>query len=108
MLANYTVLLTMLQAPSTEAPSSPFTLRGLWSESFSRSSEDVVAPVPVPEVAAQFEEADVRDAIVDRDVGESIMCRRRYRILPDFASGDRPYVVSWVFVGGMVCVRVTD
>lgn len=45
-------------------------------------------------VSARVEEADVRDALVDRDMGESILCRWRYRILPGFSPGDCPYVVS--------------
>lgn len=71
MLANFTVLLTTVPPP----PRPP-------------------QPLPASSAAvACEEEADVRDAVVDRDVTESIVCRRRYRILPDFAPGDRPYVV---------------
>ncbi|CAM9746916.1 unnamed protein product, partial [Ectocarpus sp. 8 AP-2014] len=90
MLANYTVLLTTVPPPPP-SPSSP-----LPSVS---SPGDAAVPTPgaaaaaAVAVAAAFgEEADVRDALVDRDVGESIVCRRRYRILPDFGAGDRPYV----------------
>lgn len=72
MLANFTVLLTTLPPP----PRPP-------------------QPLSVSAAAVAYEEeADVRDALVDRDVAESIVCRRRYRILPDFGPGDRPYVVS--------------
>ncbi|CBJ48804.1 conserved unknown protein [Ectocarpus siliculosus] len=88
MLANYTVLLTTVPPPPP-SPSSP-----LPSVS---SLGDAAVPTPgatatVAVAAAYGEEADVRDALVDRDVGESIVCRRRYRILPDFGPGDRPYV----------------
>lgn len=87
MLANYTVLLTTVPPPRPPSPSSP-----LPSVS---SPDDAAVPTPgTAAVAAAYgEEADVRDALVDRDVGESIVCRRRYRILPDFGPGDRPYVV---------------
>lgn len=99
MLANYTVLLTTVPPP-TLAPQPP-TPDGTmpqapevgWSPlNLSGGADEAPAGVP----AARYEEADVRDALVDRDVGESIVCRRRYRILPDFGAGDRPYVVSAV------------
>lgn len=77
MLANFTVLLTTVPPP----PRPPQPLPG---------SEPAAAAAAV---VVGREEADVRDALVDRDVTESIVCRRRYRILPDFAPGDRPYVV---------------
>lgn len=111
MLANYTVLLTtevtptwrpQLSLPNHPSPPTPETPRLGWSSSSGSESASAavlaggVAKVPVAasSPAARFEEADVRDALVDRDVGESIVCRRRYRILPDFKPGDRPYVVS--------------
>lgn len=61
-------------------------------------------------MSARVEEADVRDALVDRDMGESILCRWRYRILPGFSPGDCPYVVSplgWL-VDGMKGVDFCD
>lgn len=91
MLANYTVLLTtvppsatavMTTAPQSMPPVAPAISRR------SSSNELRAGARIVP-----GEEADVRDAVVDRDVAESIVCRRRYRILPDFGPGDRPYVV---------------
>lgn len=109
MLANYTVLLTTVppptpaHQPSSPAEPSPRAPHLGWSLSHGSGGPVVAAP------AARVEEADVRDALVDRDMGESIVCRRRYRILPDFSPGDRPYVVSAVFaprknsVGFHVC-----
>lgn len=99
MLANYTVFLTTVPPPPP-SPSSP-----LPSVS---SPGDAAVPTPgaavvVAVAAAYGEEADVRDALVDRDVGESIVCRRRYRILPDFGPGDRPYVVRGEGKRGLVC-----
>lgn len=97
MLANYTVLLTTVPPPTpTNPPSSrdgpsPRAPTLGWSRSHGSGSLAVASP------AARVVEADVRDALVDRDMGESIVCRRRYRILPDFSAGDRPYVVSAVF-----------
>ncbi len=38
------------------------------------------------------EEADVRRVTISRDVRELVMCRERYKILPLFSAGDRPYV----------------
>lgn len=91
MLANYTVLLTTVP-PSAARPlhlspvSSP-------ADASTAGPGTGTAKSAAAAAAACGEEADVRDALVDRDVGESIVCRRRYRILPDFRPGDRPYVV---------------
>ncbi len=38
------------------------------------------------------EEADIRGVTVSRDVREMVMCRERYKLLPLFGAGDRPYV----------------
>lgn len=87
MLANYTVIVTTMP-PSRSQPPLPVPRP---PASGTRAAAVAVA------LAAETtygEEADVRDALVDRDVTESIICRRRYRILPDFGPGDRPYVVS--------------
>lgn len=99
MLANYTVLLTTVPppTPATQPPAPGGTLPqapevGRSPLKCSGGADEAPAGVP----AARYEEADVRDALVDRDVGESIVCRRRYRILPDFVAGDQPYVVSAV------------
>lgn len=76
MLANYTVFLTVERSVHEDKRSGV-------------SEYDMVLTGP---------QADVRDVVVDRDVGESIVCRRRYCILPDFRAGYRPYVVRrWGF-----------
>lgn len=104
MLANYAVLLTAVS-------SSPPPLTNIKPRSIPVQSSATTPPQrsPASEAAHGVEgtaamaaacqgQADVRDALVDRDVTESIVCRRRYRILPNFEPGDRPYVVrdpSW-------------
>lgn len=110
MLANYTVLLTTVPPTALERSPSRSPLPPLRCSSGGPSSETSplaatsgLSEAAVPSAAATAaiakpagafgDEADVRDALVDRDVGESIVCRRRYRILPDFRPGDRPYVV---------------
>lgn len=95
MLANYTVVLTAVPPPSaateTEAKVAP-------PETATEREACVAAAAAATTVIMSVGSvADVRDALVDRDVAESIVCRRRYRILPDFVAGDRPYVVSAVF-----------
>lgn len=102
MLANYTVILTTLPERPPEPSPSPLGLREMWSNSSDDNplvESGAATTAAVSYSPANFEEADVRDVVVDRDVGESIMCRRRYRILPDFVPGDRPYVVSSTCAG---------
>lgn len=101
MLANYTVLLTTVPPsrsarpallPPVSSPTDASTARPGTGTAELSASAAAAANAAAAAVLCQ-EEADVRDALVDRDVGESIVCRRRYRILPDFHPGDRPYVV---------------
>ncbi|CAM9870807.1 unnamed protein product, partial [Laminaria digitata] len=97
MLANYTVVLTTVPPPRPPTPppigspprpmSPPVPWRSPKNGARARAARAGAAAT-----TACGEEADVRDALVDRDVTESIVCRRRYRILPDFGPGDRPYV----------------
>ena len=110
MLANYTVVLTTVPPPRPPLPPIGSPLRPMspivpWRSPKNGVRARAAAAAAgvgagagagagaAATTAAWGEEADVRDALVDRDVTESIVCRRRYRILPDFRPGDRPYVV---------------
>ncbi|CAM9838191.1 unnamed protein product [Scytosiphon promiscuus] len=95
MLANYTVVLTTVPPPPTPASQLPPTtgpMQGAATPPGSGHAAHAKMAAAAAAAATYGEEADVRDALVDRDVTGSIVCRRRYRILPDFGPGDRPYV----------------
>ncbi len=56
-------------------------------------NEATILIVPAVATAQDMrEEVDVRRVTVSRDVREMVMCRERYKLLPLFSAGDRPYV----------------